>query len=251
MIRRLIFQVAVAAVLVIGCIPAGTALSEGTPKLMVEPEKFNFGEVNEGDAPMATFIIKNEGDADLLIHDVKRSCGCTVTKLEKKVLAPGESTTLEATYNSKGRGGGRISKAVTIMTNDPAAKSKVVYLTGNVKALPAPVLTLNASGITQIKMKVGEIENRIVKIGNIGQLDLNIEEITAPPSIKITIDDYVIEPGKTMLTELTIKPGETKDMNLVIQPVNQKPGRFIDRITLRSNNKGRPVTPLAVGGTLE
>lgn len=250
MLRKMILSVVMLAMAILFT-GAGQVLADGTPKLVVEPEKFDFGEVEEGVAPKAVFTIRNEGDAQLLIHDVKRSCGCTVTKLESKVIEPGESTTLEATYNSKGRSAGKINKAVTIMTNDPAANSKVVYIVGNVIPLPAPVLTLNASGITQIKLKLGEVENRLVKIGNIGQLDLNISEITAPPSIKITIDDYVIEPGKTMLTDLLIKPGETKTMELVIKPVNQVPGRFVERITIRSNTKGRQVTPLAVGGTLE
>jgi len=227
------------------------AFAEGAPKIVVSPEKYDFGQVEEGASPKAVFTIKNEGDAQLMISDVKPSCGCTLAKLAKKILEPGEATTLEATYNSKGRHGGKITKTVTIRSNDPAAQSKVVYITGNVKELPAPVLTLNAAGITQLKMKKGEVEHRVVKLGNIGQLDLNIQEITAPPSIKITIGDNVIDPGKTMLVDITIKPGEVRNMDLVIAPVDAKPGRFMERITLRSNNKGRSVTPLAVGGTIE
>jgi len=242
---------AVIALVAVFAVQPVAALAAGAPKIVVTPDKFDFGQVEEGASPKAVFTIKNEGDAQLMISDVKPSCGCTLAKLAKKVLEPGETTTLEATYNSKGRHGGRISKTVTIRSNDPKAQAKVVYITGNVKELPAPILTLNAVGITQLKMKQGEVENRIIKIGNIGQLDLNLKEITAPASIKITIGDYVIDPGKTMLVDLTIKPGEVRSMDLVIDPVDQKPGRFMERITTRSNNKGREVTPLAVGGTIQ
>ncbi len=70
-----------------------------------DPYSWDFGQVKEGEVLRHTFVLKNESEKTLTIKDVNTSCGCTVFKVEKKVILPGESTDLEVQFNSKGYSG--------------------------------------------------------------------------------------------------------------------------------------------------
>src|SRR5262245_42554051 len=63
--------------------------SSPAPKLVVEEFEYRFGKVKEGDEVSHTFKIKNEGAAELVIHNVSPACGCTASDFSKK-LSPGE-----------------------------------------------------------------------------------------------------------------------------------------------------------------
>jgi hypothetical protein len=66
---------------------------------------WDFGQVEQGKILQHTFILKNESDKTLNIKDINTSCGCTVSKVEKKTLSPGESTSIDVRFNSKGYSG--------------------------------------------------------------------------------------------------------------------------------------------------
>jgi uncharacterized cupredoxin-like copper-binding protein len=70
-----------------------------------EENTWDFGQVKEGEVLKHEFILKNDLRITMNITRVDTSCGCTASKVKKKVLAPGESTTLEVNFNSKGRSG--------------------------------------------------------------------------------------------------------------------------------------------------
>jgi uncharacterized cupredoxin-like copper-binding protein len=68
-------------------------------------QQWDFGNVKEGEIVVHDFTIKNDTPKVLNIKDVNSSCGCTVSEAKKKVLAPGESTTLQVKFNSAGYNG--------------------------------------------------------------------------------------------------------------------------------------------------
>jgi hypothetical protein len=70
-----------------------------------DPYAWDFGRVKQGEITKHDFELKNESENTLNIKDVNTSCGCTVSKVEKKVLSPGESTVIEVQFNSKGYSG--------------------------------------------------------------------------------------------------------------------------------------------------
>ncbi len=66
---------------------------------MVTPESFDFGSVGTSENRMAEFQLRNDSRAETIaIHNVVVSCGCTVPKLAKHELLPGESTTLKVFF---------------------------------------------------------------------------------------------------------------------------------------------------------
>ncbi|PIP21290.1 MAG: hypothetical protein COX40_00180 [Candidatus Omnitrophica bacterium CG23_combo_of_CG06-09_8_20_14_all_40_11] len=70
-----------------------------------DPYSWDFGQVKEGEVLKHIFVLKNESEATLTIKDVNTSCGCTASKVEKKILLPGQSATIEVRFNSKGYSG--------------------------------------------------------------------------------------------------------------------------------------------------
>ncbi len=72
---------------------------------IADPYSWDFGQAQEGEVLKHTFVLKNESEKTLTIKDVNTSCGCTASKVEKKILLPGESTEIEVQFNSKGYSG--------------------------------------------------------------------------------------------------------------------------------------------------
>lgn len=53
----------------------------------------------------ATFNVTNRGDERIRIASIKTSCGCTGSIIDRKILQPGESTDIIATFNKGKRQG--------------------------------------------------------------------------------------------------------------------------------------------------
>jgi hypothetical protein len=86
------------------------------PKLVVEEVKYYFGKVKQGEVVRHTFKIKNEGTAELLIHDVSPACGCTASDFSKK-LAPGEEGKITLAVRTAGMNG-KIERYAEVISND-------------------------------------------------------------------------------------------------------------------------------------
>ena len=86
-----------------------------TPKVQMDEESFYFGEIKQGESVTHDFILKNIGDANLIISTAKGSCGCTVPEWPKEPIMKGEQATIK----------------VTLVTN-AIPNTKVITITGNV-----------------------------------------------------------------------------------------------------------------------
>lgn len=82
-----------------------------------EARVWDFGVIKEGEVKNHEFDFKNEGSTPLKILDVGSSCGCTISEIKKKLLAPGESTKLNVKFNSKTYKG-KINQFVFVTTDD-------------------------------------------------------------------------------------------------------------------------------------
>jgi hypothetical protein len=70
-----------------------------------DPYTWDFGQVKKGTVLKHDFTLKNESDKVLNILSVNTSCGCTVSKVQKKKLLPQEQTLIEVKFNTKGYSG--------------------------------------------------------------------------------------------------------------------------------------------------
>jgi hypothetical protein len=92
-----------------------------------------FGKVNEGEKIGCIFTFQNTGTADLVINSATTSCGCTVSKYDRKPISPGKTGTMEVVFDTSGRNGIQ-SKTITVKSNatDPYVILKITTeITGN------------------------------------------------------------------------------------------------------------------------
>lgn len=111
-----------------------TALwAQSAPQMVLEDPVHDFGVVVKGEVVDWAFTVRNAGTADLVITDVRPSCGCTVAQWDK-VVKPGESGKVSTKLETKDFKG-PISKTVTIASNDPSTPQARVFLKATISAV--------------------------------------------------------------------------------------------------------------------
>lgn len=95
---------------------AGAGVNKGTPDMLFSEYEHDFGKVAEGEKVSYQFRFENKGTGDLVIASVMTTCGCTVTKYNRKPIQPGESGTIEAVFDTSGRDGMQ-TKTITVNSN--------------------------------------------------------------------------------------------------------------------------------------
>src|SRR5690606_32408994 len=68
-------------------------------KVEFEEPAFDFGQVKEGAQVKHTFILKNTGDAPVILSKVTASCGCTQPEFSKSPILPGATSEIHVTFN--------------------------------------------------------------------------------------------------------------------------------------------------------
>lgn len=122
--RTLIALAAVA--LFVGSLIAQTA--NRTPSadamLKAEPAEVVFTEAYADTRSEMEVKLTNTSERQIEILSAKGSCGCTTTGLDKKVLEPGESTSMQVAFRgARSQAGQTIEKKVTVTLKDPAGAS--------------------------------------------------------------------------------------------------------------------------------
>lgn len=95
-----------------------------------EPTK-NFGVLYVSEEWKHSFVVTNQGTADLVINSVQKDCGCTEAKADAMRIAPGDSTKVNVVFNS-GQHPTKTKKKVTLLTNDPLTPKASLEFVGEV-----------------------------------------------------------------------------------------------------------------------
>lgn len=105
------------------------------PVMTFDETSHDFGDINEGDVVETKFKFKNTGKTDLIITNIKGSCGCTVpSNWKKEPIKPGEESEFTVRFNSRNKPN-KQHKSVTI-TGNTAKGREVVKIAANVKPDP-------------------------------------------------------------------------------------------------------------------
>jgi hypothetical protein len=84
-------------------------------QIEVDQTEFDLGIIPKGEAETVTVLIKNVGNAPLIIFDTRVSCGCTNVSYDKQPIAPNTTTEINITYNADDTG--RFDRTVSIFGN--------------------------------------------------------------------------------------------------------------------------------------
>lgn len=111
-----------------------TGMASAQQKAVIEAEttSHDFGEFKEADGKVScTFVIKNTGDAPLVLTRVIASCGCTTPEWTKEPIAAGKTGTIKITYDPKDRPG-PFAKTISVYSNGKTG-SYILTIKGDVK----------------------------------------------------------------------------------------------------------------------
>jgi len=91
----------------------------GAPRIeVIGGEEFDFGVMEPGAKGEHKFIVKNVGDFPMSLEIVGSTCKCTIGKLDKSSIGPGEQTEISLTWEVK-TDSEDFGQSAILKTNDP------------------------------------------------------------------------------------------------------------------------------------
>lgn len=118
--------------------PVAPAAPQTPSQLTWETEVHDFGTIEQGKPVTYEFSFVNTTKKDVLLTNVKASCGCTTPNYTKTAVKPGEKGFVSATYNAAA--GGAFHKTVTVTTSEENSAPKIITIKGTVKVNEAPAV---------------------------------------------------------------------------------------------------------------
>lgn len=113
----------------------GGEVAGGVPRIAPASLSLELGDMPNGEIAERELVVRNDGDAPLVVDTITTSCGCTTAALEPMTIAPGTSGILRITFDSGAHGPdlrGPLLREVMIASNDPATPEVVVSVTANI-----------------------------------------------------------------------------------------------------------------------
>ncbi|GAB4284661.1 MAG: DUF1573 domain-containing protein [Marinilabiliales bacterium] len=100
--------------------------TDNLPVFDIAEKVHDFGVIIQGEQVTHVYKFKNTGKSDLVISNVKASCGCTVPTYDKEPIKPGETGKIEIVFNSTGRSG-KQHKTITVLANTQPNKIELGF----------------------------------------------------------------------------------------------------------------------------
>jgi hypothetical protein len=116
-------------VVVLTMVCGSLASAQSGPKLVIPQNEFDFGSVSQGQKVEHDFVVRNDGDEDLVIQRIAPSCGCTAAAMSAGAVKPGTSEKIKVAFNTAGFYGSK-TKSVSILTNARENPEAVLKLKG-------------------------------------------------------------------------------------------------------------------------
>jgi hypothetical protein len=233
-IKETIFRFKTAMVLSAALFSSVTASAQTGPKIEASEVQYSFGSVYQGTVVKHVFTLRNSGKDTLQIENVRSSCGCTVAMADKKAVAPGESTRIEANFNSD-RFSGHVNKDIYVQSNDPVQPVTKLSITGEVKV----DLSISPSTIYFSGLKEGAQALRKLAITNNSENTITIREISS------TVPDLRFE-----LPKLKLQPGERTELSLIVDKVTRDT-RLTGNLTIHISGPQKEVNVRLFGGAID
>ncbi|MBI4469725.1 MAG: DUF1573 domain-containing protein [Acidobacteria bacterium] len=196
------------------------------PEARFRERDHDAGSVEAGGQVSHTFKVRNSGGADLLIDEVRPTCGCTVVEFSK-VIKPGREGSVRLTTTTPFVSPS-VATSAWVHTNDPA--QPVIFLTLKatvrqlLEILPAPSLEIRAGNSRQAEGRL-TILNRDRK--------------------PLTILGLESSDPNFIATLRTIRSGEEFEV-LVRMAGEATKGEFAGQVTLLTNKSKIERLPIAV-----
>jgi hypothetical protein len=101
------------------------------PVMKLVSNEFDIGKMQVNLTKEIEFKFTNTGKSDLIIRNIRATCGCTALQQGKSVVAPGETSAIKAVFSS-GANPGMQHKNIYVYTNDPKNSEVILTIKGEV-----------------------------------------------------------------------------------------------------------------------
>lgn len=145
----------------------------------------------------------NIGDSDVVITDVRPTCGCTASRYTQTAITPRDTATISLTYNPKGRPG-QFSKDVIVNTNGEPKRS-VLTIKGNVIGASNTIRSKFPISIGNLKLNTltvpfGELRKGQAKTAFIDGYNQSVDSVkinfsNVPSHITMSVIPEIVPPG--------------------------------------------------------
>src|SRR4030095_1543932 len=169
------------------------------PKLAIQKLEHAFGEISTGATAQHSFMVKNEGGADLEIKSVVPACGCTASDFTK-IIPPGKEGKITLIFNSAGFNGA-VTKHAEVYTNDPERPqftlmmSMIVVGDEPARGLKVGPFVVGPSNEWSGRAPQGSSVNGLITITNSAQEPVNITKFD-PSGTAFEASLQTVEEGK-------------------------------------------------------
>lgn len=109
-----------------------TTQAESGPRIHCDITVFNYGAIPFGGDGTCSFSFTNTGNAPLIIHAFRSSCGCLAPHWDQQPVLPGASGTVRLKYDT--RRIGPFQKSATLQSNATNTPLVVLQVKGMVLA---------------------------------------------------------------------------------------------------------------------
>jgi hypothetical protein len=179
--------------------------------------------VSPGSSHSLEFDIKNAGDADLVVHTVETTCGCSTATLDSKTIKPGSC--------------GKLRVSVTFPAFDGEV-AEAVFLKSNASDTPRVAIRIMAHCQWPVRVEPTDV---VFDHINRDQEYVTRLEVSSPQKLPFQISE--IRPStptvKTFLSPYDKNQNSCYYLNVNIKPTTQ--GAFNETITLVTTSPRRQI----------
>ena len=216
---------------------AGVASAQ--PKLeIVGGDTYDWGKVAPG-ALTATVQVKNSGDAELKIAEVRPGCSCTASLIDKNSLKPGEIARIDVTLHAETKPAGPVEKIVTITSNDASMPSRILHLKADIHRsitiLPAQYIMVNNA------TKGAEIPASPMTFKNSGDAPITFQVPKLADNGNVAVRFDMKEPR-------TLKPGEQFTLTAYVTPKDAQ--SVYGMMKMATSSSETPSIDISITGTM-
>jgi Protein of unknown function (DUF1573) len=103
--------------------------AERGPKIVCDAPVYTFGQVPQTAVVTNVFVIRNAGDTTFIAGMPRATCGCTTTKISKRMIGPGETADITAVFTAARRSGDQ-RKMIYVVAADEEIPVLTLYMEG-------------------------------------------------------------------------------------------------------------------------
>jgi len=231
-----------------GKYPAPATSSGPQPLAVVEGDlTYHFGMAAQQATIEKDWVIRNEGEADLILTKGPPACSCTIADFENGkdtiTLKPGQKTTHHLAFHTN-ENNGTYRKSATIATNDPLHPTLEFFGEGTVR--PSVMLYPPESTINYLEISNDVSDHKAgVALYSPDRPDLKITQLISS------------KPGKMLVSQEPMTPedckalGIEKGYRITINVTSAMPlGSFREEAIIKIDHPKQPEVKLMVAGKM-